>query len=192
MSSRLRRHVSKRAAESTFVRLRSRRTQFGAGVRVSRRARLLTRPGDEIILGDGCVIFEGALLATYGGHIRLGTGCTVNPYTVLYGHGGLDIGDHVRIAAHVLVVPANHVFEDPDVPIANQGETRRGIVIEDDVWIGAGAIVLDGVTVGSGAVIGAGSVVTQKIPELAVAVGNPARVVRYRGERQTMPIGRTA
>jgi acetyltransferase-like isoleucine patch superfamily enzyme len=156
--------------------------QFGRNVRVSRHARFLTRPGDRITVGDGCSIMVGALLATYGGHIHLGAGCTVNPYSVLYGHGGLNIGDHVRIAAHVVIVPATHVFVEPDVPIAHQGETRVGITIGSDVWIGAGALILDGVTIGSGAVVGAGAVVTRDIPELTVAVGNPARVLRRRGE----------
>jgi acetyltransferase-like isoleucine patch superfamily enzyme len=101
---------------------------------------------------------------------------------VLYGHGGLNIGDNARIAAHVVIVPANHVFMEADVPIAHQGETRMGVTIGSDVWIGAGALILDGVTIGAGAVVGAGTVVTRDVPELTVVVGNPARVLRRRGE----------
>jgi acetyltransferase-like isoleucine patch superfamily enzyme len=156
--------------------------EFGRNVRVSRHARFVTRPGDRIVIGNGCSIRAGAMLATYGGHIRLGSNCTVNAYSVLYGHGGLTIGDNTRIAAHVVIIPANHVFDDPDVPIYRQGETRVGITIGSDVWIASGARILDGVTIGTGAVIGAGAVVTRDVSELTVVVGNPARVVRQRGE----------
>jgi acetyltransferase-like isoleucine patch superfamily enzyme len=74
------------------------------------------------------------------------------------------------------------VFADPDRLIAEQGITARGIVIEDDVWLGGGAVVLDGVRIGRGAVVGAGAVVTQDIPPYAIAVGVPARVVGSRRE----------
>jgi acetyltransferase-like isoleucine patch superfamily enzyme len=121
------------------------------------------------------------MLITYGGDIDIGVNCSVNPYCVLYGLGGLKIGDNVRIAAHTVIVPANHTFDDPSIPICRQPETKKGIIIEDDVWIGAGCRILDGVRIGRGSVIGAGSVVTKSIPEMSVAVGVPARVIRRRG-----------
>ncbi|GAB3654474.1 hypothetical protein GCM10028833_28160 [Glycomyces tarimensis] len=66
----------------------------------------------------------------------MGDHCTVNPYTAIYGHGGVQIGNQVRIATHVVIVPANHVFSDPDQPIHQQGVTSEGITIEDDVPLG--------------------------------------------------------
>jgi len=76
----------------------------------------------------------------------------------------------------------NHNFRDSTRLIREQGVTYKGIVIEDDVWIGSKATIVDGVTIGQGAVIGAGSVVTKSIPAYAIAVGVPARVIGTRGE----------
>jgi acetyltransferase-like isoleucine patch superfamily enzyme len=94
--------------------------------------------------------------------------------------GGITIGSKVVIGAGVELLAENHSFEDSEIPIQDQGVTRKGIHIEDDVWIGNRVIVLDGIHVGRGAVIGAGSVVTKDVPINAVVVGNPARIVRYR------------
>ena len=120
------------------------------------------------------------MLLAHGGEIVLGENCSVNPFCVLYGHGGLHIGNYVRIATHCVFVPANHVFDDPDMPIARQGQTTEGIRIGDDVWLGAGCRVLDGVVIGQGAVIGAGSVVTKEVPSMTIVAGVPARVIGSR------------
>jgi len=149
--------------------------------RVWARSTIRIVGGGSVSIGPGSQIHDYAMLMTYGGDIRLGGGCTVNPFCVLYGHGGLTIGDHVRIATHCVIIPANHNFNDLDKPIWQQAETRVGIVIEDDVWIGAGARVMDGVRIGRGSVIGAGAVVTKSIPPGSVAVGVPARVIGQRG-----------
>jgi acetyltransferase-like isoleucine patch superfamily enzyme len=77
-----------------------------------------------------------------------------------------------------MVLAVNHVFSDASRPIMDQGITAAGIRIDDDCWIGAGAIVLDGVTIGRGSCIGAGAVVTRSIPAHSLAVGTPARVIR--------------
>ena len=137
-------------------------------------------PNSFIEIGADTCLFYHCMLSTCGGWIRIGNNCTVNSFAVLYGHGGLDIGGGVRISAHVVIVPMNHIFKNPAIPIWMQGETRKGIKIEDDVWIGAGAKILDGVTIGKGSVIGAGAVVTRDIPPYSVAVGVPAKVIKKR------------
>lgn len=119
-------------------------------------------------------------LQANGGHISLGTFVYVGPFSILRGDGGLEIGNDVLISPQVIIMSANHIYKDRTRLIREQGETRLGICIEDDVWIGAGAKVLDGVTVGRGAVIGAGAVVTRDVPCYSVAVGVPARVVELR------------
>lgn len=161
---------------------------FAANIRIGKNVlieahAMLECPDAEssIEIGDNSIIKSHALLlADRGGSIRLGRHCSVNPFTVLYGHGGLTIGDDVRIATHCVVVPANHVFANPDAPIRSQGLTREGISIGDDVWLGAGARVLDGCTIGRGSVIAAGAVLTRSVPADSIVAGVPGRVIASR------------
>jgi acetyltransferase-like isoleucine patch superfamily enzyme len=120
------------------------------------------------------------MLLTHGGDIYIGDNCSVNPYTIIYGCGGARIGNNVRIAAHVVIIPENHNPGSDAVPVRLAGTSRKGIRIDDNVWIGAGAKILDGVSIGRNAVIGAGSVVNRSIPANATAVGVPARVLNAR------------
>jgi len=96
----------------------------------------------------------------------------------------VSIGDDVVMAPDVVIMTGSHAFEDPSVPINSQGATsRRPVQIGRDVWIGTRVIIMPGVVIGEGSVIGAGSVVTKSIPPWSVAAGNPARVIRRRGDR---------
>ena len=143
---------------------------------------ILDATAGQITIGDQTSILPYALLLTYGGNICIGSHCSVNPFCVLYGLGGLKIGDNVRIATQTVIVPANHNFNDVAIPIRLQGSELKGVVIEDDVWIGAGVKILDGVVIGQGSVVAAGSVVTKNVPNYAVVAGVPARIIRWRKE----------
>jgi acetyltransferase-like isoleucine patch superfamily enzyme len=157
------------------------RIRLGNNVLIERDVMLNAgEPNSFIEVGADTWLFYHCMLSTSGGWIKLGSNCTVNSFAVLYGHGGLEIGNGVRISAHVVIVPMNHIYKNPAIPICMQGETRKGIKIEDDVWIGAGARVLDGVKIGKGSVIGAGAIVTKDIPPYSIAVGIPAKVVKKR------------
>jgi acetyltransferase-like isoleucine patch superfamily enzyme len=149
------------------------------GARIHPLAVLSTHGGGTIRIGTAS-IHLGAYIATHGGHVEIGDGSSVNPYCVLYGHGGLRVGRDVRIAAHSVIVPANHTFADRSLPIGQQSVVAKGIRIEDDVWIGAGVKILDGVVVGTGSVIGAGSVVTRSVAPNGIYVGVPARRIGNR------------
>lgn len=132
--------------------------------------------------GRECVMSRGAIIAPYGGEIVLGDRVSVNSYTILYGHGGLTIGNDVRIAAHCVIVPANHRFDDPNLPIKRQGMSQLGITIEDDVWIGANVVVLDGTHICKGCVIGAGSVVRGHLEPMTIYAGSPTRKIGSRAD----------
>lgn len=134
----------------------------------------------SIKIGENCYIYSNCLIKTYGGHILIGNNCSLNDFSILYGHGGLEIGNNVRIAAQTMMIPQNHNYSDPNVSIAEQGITAEGIKIEDDVWIGAGVKILDGIKIGKGSVIGAGSVVTHDVSPYSIAVGSPAKVIKKR------------
>lgn len=132
----------------------------------------------DITIGSGCYIAPGARLLAAGGKIVIGNDVTVNPYCLLYGHGGLVIGDGVLIAAHATIVPANHGIIR-DRPIRRQLLVRKGIVISSDVWIGTGATILDGATISEGCIIAAGCVFpgSKKTEAQAIYGGVPARKI---------------
>jgi acetyltransferase-like isoleucine patch superfamily enzyme len=111
----------------------------------------------------------------------MGRRCSVNPFSILLGIGGLKIGDFVRIAGGTVIAPGNHVIKRIDIPICDQGMDKRGITIDDDVWVGANCVITDGVHVNTGAVLSAGSVVTSDVPSRSIVAGVPAKVIKYRG-----------
>lgn len=109
-------------------------------------------------------------------NIRFGTGCAINAGVHMVGRNGITIGNNVVLSARCLLIDAGL---EPRLPADGGPRTYREapIVIADDVWIGAGAIVLAGVSIGKGAAVGAGSVVTRDVAAGATVVGNPARPI---------------
>lgn len=154
--------------------------EISNSVKISKSATLGRR--GKVSIDKESKIYRYAELLPYGGHIKIGSHCSVHPFTILYGHGGLNIGDGVRIACHTTIIPANQKFKSLKVPIRKQGLKKEGIEIKDDVWIGTGSRILDGVKIGTGSVIGAGSVVTKDVPPYKVVAGNPAKVISERND----------
>lgn len=159
--------------------------EIGSGVRVDEGCILVgSRDGrPSVRIGDNVHLWRNVLLDSATGSITIGSDVSIGSYTEIYGHGGCDVGDDCQIAGHCYIIPANHRFDDPTIPIRKQGTDHRGVSIGDDCWLGHGVSVLDGVTIGRGSVIGARAVVTSSLPAFSVAVGAPARVVSRRGER---------
>lgn len=147
---------------------------------VSPRAEIRACGGGSVTIGRNCEIHPFAMILTYGGDIRIGNDCSLNPFAIVYGHGGVRIGDGVRIAAHTVIIPANHTPGEAGRPVHLAPVTADGIEIGDNVWIGAGVRILDGVHIGANSVVGAGSVVTRSVPAGATVAGVPARVIRQR------------
>ena len=144
------------------------------------------RGGEEsgIWIGKQAFVGRGALLNTRGGRVHVLEHANIGPHVLLGTYGTLTIGRYCILAAFSYVGGLNHRSDRLDIPIALQGiDSKGGVTIEDEAWIGAGAVVLDGVTVGRGAIVGAGAVVTRDVPPYAIATGVPARVVRYRDGR---------
>lgn len=137
--------------------------------------------GGNISIGDNCSLMSGCKLLSYGGKIIIGNRCSVNPYTILYGQGNLIIGNDVRIATQCVIIPSNHNYQNSNIPIIEQGLCNKGIIIEDDVWIGCGVRILDGVIIKRGCVLGAGCVVTKSTEPYGVYAGIPARLIKKRG-----------
>jgi acetyltransferase-like isoleucine patch superfamily enzyme len=138
------------------------------------------RLGDNVRIREQAWVQATSVLTDPGVGLVIGSDTYIGPRCVLGAGGGITIGARVTFGAGVQLLAENHEFRDTSRPIQDQGVTRAGITVEDDVWVGNQVIVLDGVRVGRGAVIGAGAVVTKDVPSLAIAVGNPARVVGTR------------
>lgn len=152
---------------------------LGRNPKIAERC-VINADGKSIQIGNNAVLDIGVYVRLWGGQITIGNNIFIGPYTVVYGHGGLTIGNNVLIASHVTIIPANHIFTNPEVPINSQGESQKGIIIEDDVWIATGVTILDGVTIGKGSVIAAGSVVKDSFPENSVIGGVPAKFIKNR------------
>jgi acetyltransferase-like isoleucine patch superfamily enzyme len=158
----------------------------------ARRSALSQRPGYN--LHATCYVAEGANVVasrlTVGEYTTIAAGCVVRGDVTIGAHcslnagaatiGRVRIGDFVRIAAYVVLVGENHGIDDLEQPIAVQPLTSLGVVVEDDVWIGANATIVDDVTIGAHSVVGAGAVVTRDVPPWSVVGGVPARVLRDR------------
>ena len=132
-----------------------------------------------IHLGVGVTIRESSYIDAYNGNVFIDDYCAIGHRCVIGGHGGLHIGKYTLIGGFTYIIPSNHVYADPHFPYALQGESRKGIKIGSNVWIGAGCIILDGVSIGDNSVIGAGSVVSKSIPADSLAFGVPASVSRH-------------
>jgi acetyltransferase-like isoleucine patch superfamily enzyme len=117
------------------------------------------------------------------GDVAIGADCAINSGTVIYTGNGVRIGDAVAIAANCTLAPTNHAVADRSRLIKDQGfqPSKGGIVIEDDVWLGAGVVVLDGAIIRKGAVIAAGAVVRGEVEAYAIYAGTPARKIGERG-----------
>jgi len=150
------------------------------GVNVNAYSRKGIKLGDNVRIREHVWMLTTAVLTEPGEGLTVGDNVYVGPFSVLGAGGGLTIGNDVTIGAHVDILAEDHNFADPELPINQQGVERKGIVIEEDCWIGNRATILDGVRIGRSSVIGAAAVVTRDIPEFSVAVGSPARVIRDR------------
>jgi acetyltransferase-like isoleucine patch superfamily enzyme len=141
------------------------------------------RHGGSIRIGDKVRIYRNSQIETGDtGQVIIGSNSSIHPHSRLMAYlEPIVIGQHVMIAANCSFYSYDH-GTDPGRPIREQPLQSGGpIIIGDEVWIGTGVIVLSGVQIGEGAVIGAGSVVTRDIPPGAIAVGNPAKVIKNRG-----------
>lgn len=138
------------------------------------------RLGDDVRIREHAWIQATSVLTHPGVGLVIGAGTYIGPRCVLGAGGGITIGARVTFGAGVQLLAENHEFRDASRLIQDQGVTRAGITVEDDVWVGNQVIVLDGVHIGRGAVIGAGAVVTRDVPPMAIVVGNPAHAVGHR------------
>ena len=143
-----------------------------------------SRLGTRIVIGEGSRIDSFVKIKPAGGNgdVLIGSYCFVNSGCVLYSGNGIRIGDHVSIAANCTLAATNHAYLDRSRLIQRHGfmPSRGGIVVDDDVWIGANCAILDGSHLAQGCVVAAGSVVRGHLAEYTIYGGNPLRVLGVR------------
>ena len=120
------------------------------------------------------------------GHgLRVGEGSSIGAFAWIGASGPVRLGKQVMLGPRVVILPENHIYEDLQRPIQEQGVERLGVTIEDDCWIGADAKILAGVHIARGAIVAAGAVVTKDVAAGHIVGGVPARTLRVRGQAHT-------
>lgn len=148
----------------------------GKNALVRRRARLDIVPYNTFYVGQNSVIEDYAVISNGVGPVTIGDNSFVGLHNIII--GPVTIGNHVIIAQHVVLSGLNHSYEAIDVPVNDQPHITKEIIIEDECWIGANAVITAGVTIGRHAVVAAGSIVTKNVPAYSVVAGNPARLLK--------------
>ncbi len=135
-----------------------------------------------INIGDNVVVGRNTILSCKGGNINIGEHSNIGANCYIISETDFTLGKFVFIAGNsYLIAGGNHSYENREIPIMFQPSiSKGGVRIEDDVWIGAGALVLDGVKIGKGAIIGAAALVNKSIPEYTIAAGIPAKIIKER------------
>lgn len=140
--------------------------------------------GTRIVIGDGVMIDSFVKIKPTGGmgDVTVGRNSYLNSGTVIYSGNGVSIGEDVLVAANCTFAPVNHEFRSRSRKIVEQRfqPSRGGIVVEDDVWIGAGCVILDGAVIRKGCVIGANSLVKGELEAYGIYAGNPLEKIGSR------------
>jgi acetyltransferase-like isoleucine patch superfamily enzyme len=140
--------------------------------------------GTRIVVEAGAVIDAFVKIKPAGGSgdVVIGKGSVINSGCVIYTGHGVTLGANVLIAANCTLAATNHEYRDPTRPIREQGfmPSRGGILIEDDVWVGANCVLLDGAILRQGCVVGAGSVVRGELAAYSISAGAPAKTIGWR------------
>jgi acetyltransferase-like isoleucine patch superfamily enzyme len=163
----------------TLTRLLHPRIQFGPLCDVRSGARLQVAKGAGVHIGAGCVLDYGFTLESRG-RLDVGDRTVFGHHCTVAADESVVIGEDCLIAELVSIRDHDHAFTSTDVSIIDQGRETAPVLIGDNVWVGAKATITKGVSIGSNSVIGAHAVVTSDLPADCVAVGIPARVIRYR------------
>ncbi len=148
----------------------------GKGSVIYRSVRQDLPPFNKFSLGKYSVVEDFSCLNNAVGDLHIGEYTRVGLGNTIIGPA--RIGNHVNLAQNVTVTGLNHNFEDVTCRIDQQGVNVKPVVVEDDVWIGANAVILQGVTVGKHSVVAAGSVVSKDVPPYSVCAGAPARIIK--------------
>ena len=158
----------------------------GHGSKIYPSVRMDTPPYRRFWLGQHSVVESYCCINNAVGDVIIGDHTRIGLHNTII--GPVCIGSHVNLAQGITVTALNHNFTDADKRIDEQGITTKPVVIGDDVWIGANAVILPGVAIGSHAVVAAGAVVTKDVPSRTLVGGVPAKVIRSLHQSEHTPV----
>ena len=138
--------------------------------------RMDTPPYRKFWLGDYSVVESFACINNAVGDVIIGNHTRIGLHNTII--GPVTIGSHVNLAQGITITALNHNFDDSEKRIDQQGISTKEVVLEDDIWVGANAVILPGVTIGKHAVVAAGAIVTKDVPPHSLVAGVPAKVIR--------------
>jgi acetyltransferase-like isoleucine patch superfamily enzyme len=150
--------------------------QRGKSSKIRPTVRRDVLPFHKFVLGEDAVIEDFSVVNNGMGDVKIGKRSFIGLHNTII--GPVDIGSNVIIAQQVVISGLNHGYEDVEMPIKDQPCDTKQIIIGDDSWIGAGAVITAGVTIGKHAVVAAGSIVTKSVPDFSIVAGNPARILK--------------
>ena len=149
----------------------------GRGSKIYPSVRMDTPPYRRFSIGRHSVVESYSCINNAVGDVIIGDRSRIGLHNTVI--GPVTIGSHVNIAQGVTITALNHNFNDTKKPIDQQGITTHPVIISDDVWVGAGAVILPGVTIGSHSVVAAGAVVTKEVPPCCIVAGVPAKIIQH-------------
>ncbi|WP_367156858.1 acyltransferase [Acinetobacter sp. FL] len=148
---------------------------FDENITIDDNVKIIVEKGASLIIGKNTFIGENVYIKCYGGKIEIGSNVSINSKSFLNGAGDLYIGNNTRIGTQSIMISSNHNFKNSNILMREQGITRKGIYVGENIWFGARVTVLDNVNILDDTVIGAGAVVSKSITEKGVYVGVPAK-----------------
>jgi acetyltransferase-like isoleucine patch superfamily enzyme len=148
----------------------------GRGSIIRRSSRMDVLPFNKFTLGNNSIIEDFCTINNGVGDVVIGSDTLIGIGNVII--GPVLIGNNIIIAQHVVISGLNHEYESIELPVSKQPVNKKQIVIDDDCWIGANAVITSGIRIGKHCVIAAGSIVTKDVPSFSIAAGNPARIIK--------------
>jgi len=153
---------------------------LGDYVEINALSKQGVRIGDNVSIQKNTIIECTGVIRNLGEGLVIGNNTGIAQGAFIQVRGKVVIGNDVIFGPNVSIFSESHNFDDPNIPIHLQGETRKGVTIEDGAWIGTRAVILDGVTVGRNSIVAAGAVVTRDVPAYSIVGGVPAKVIKHR------------
>jgi acetyltransferase-like isoleucine patch superfamily enzyme len=151
--------------------------KLGKNIYIGDHVTLIVEQGACLEIADDSFIGESCYIKCFGGKIEIGRDVSINSKSYINGCGGVCIGDNTRIGTQSIIIASNHKFGEPDI-LVKDSITKQGIILGENIWLGARVTVLDGVKISSNSVIGACSLVSKPLDTSGVYVGVPAKKIR--------------